>query len=144
MKAIIQRVTSASVDIDNKEIASINNGMLILLGIHKNDTEKESNYIIKKLINLRIFSDENNLMNKSIVEVGGEILIVSQFTLYGSVKKGNRPSFTETMPPKEAEEFYNKFIKQLKANFPTKTGKFGAYMKVKLVNDGPITILIDS
>ena len=145
MRALIQRVTSASVTVNNNTIGSINNGMLVLLGIHVNDTVKDSEHIIRKMLNLRIFSDENNLMNKSIQDINGEILLVSQFTLYGNLKKGNRPSFTEAMPPQKAEEFYNSFVETLRKSYPQiQTGKFGAYMKVELLNDGPVTILLES
>ena len=145
MRALIQRVTSASVSIEEKLISQIKLGLLVLLGIKTGDTHEDSDYIIRKIVNLRIFADEQYKMNKNLSDVGGEILLISQFTLYGDCKKGNRPSFIQAMPPAEAELFYNEFVLRLKNEYAqVKEGLFGASMQVGLVNDGPVTILIDS
>ena len=145
MKVLVQRVNSASVTVDEKRISEIGLGLLVLLGIKDSDTQKEIDYIIRKIINLRIFSDDNSFMSKSVLDVGGEILLVSQFTLYGDCCKGNRPSFTRAMSPGLAKNFYDNFADCLKKQYPkVKEGVFGAYMQVSLVNDGPVTILIDS
>jgi len=145
MRAVVQRVSSASVSVDGKLISKIGPGLLVLLGIKDSDTQKDTDYIIKKLVKLRIFPDDNHNMNKSVADTGGEILLVSQFTLYGDCRKGNRPSFIKAMKPDEAKEFYDNFAIVLKKEYPkVKEGVFGAYMKVELVNDGPTTILIDS
>jgi len=146
MKIIIQRVKSANVTVNNKQINSINQGVLVFLGIHKNDTSVQSDYIIKKLLTFKIFSETNKKFELNIETIQGEILIVSQFTLYGSLKKGTKPSFTNAMPPKQAEIVYNEFIDNLKSktNLNIKTGKFGAYMKVSLINDGPATFILEN
>ncbi len=145
MKAIIQRVSNASVTVDNKIVSKINKGMVILLGIKTEDTEKDSDYIIKKTKNLRIFPDEKGLMNKSVEELVLEILIISQFTLYGDCNKGNRPSFIKAMPQKQAKTFYETFVEKFKQAYPKiKDGIFGADMKVELINDGPVTIIIET
>jgi len=144
MRALVQRVKSASVAVDEKMIAKIDQGLLVFLGIKDGDTQIERDYIIKKIINLRIFADEQNAMNKSIVDVGGEILLVSQFTLYADCKKGNRPSFVKAMAPDQAKALYNDFASTLKNQYgKVKEGMFGAYMQVRLQNDGPITILLE-
>ncbi|MFC1841462.1 D-aminoacyl-tRNA deacylase [Candidatus Dependentiae bacterium] len=145
MRAIIQRVTSASVSVDDTLVSQIGVGLLVLLGIKDDDTQKDQEYIAKKMLNLRIFSDEQGKMNKSIQDISGELLLVSQFTLYGDCRKGNRPSFVKAMPPQKAEVFYNAFVEHVRKIYPrVKEGAFGAYMQVTLVNDGPVTILIDS
>ena len=145
MKAVIQRVLSASVEIDNQMVSSIGQGMLVLLGIGIGDEQSDADYIQKKIINLRIFNDDQGKINKSIQEIGGQILLVSQFTLYGDVRKGNRPSFMQAMAPDQSEPFYGQFVLSLKEKFPrVQTGVFGADMKVSLINNGPITILLDS
>ncbi len=145
MKAVIQRVNSASVEVENKLISRIEKGLLVLLGFKVDDTHNESEYLIKKITNLRIFGDDKGFMNSSAKDLDLEVLLVSQFTLYGNCKKGNRPSFSEAMPPAEAEKFYNEFVEKFKTVHPkTKTGTFGAYMKVELINDGPVTIILDS
>ena len=145
MRAIIQRVSSASVSIDKEIISSIGRGLLILVGFHKEDTDSDSDYIISKSNGLRIFEDDNGLMNLSVSDIGGEILVVSQFTLYGDARKGKRPSFSTAMPPAEALLFYDGFISRFKENFsPVKSGVFGADMEVSLVNSGPVTIMLDS
>jgi len=145
MRAVIQRVSSACVTVDNKLISKIGQGLLVLLGIHKADTRKERDYIIKKIINLRIFSDDVFAMNKSVSNVSGEILLVSQFTLYGDCRKGNRPSFIDAMPPDQAKYFYDDFMAELRLQYPkVQEGVFGAHMQVELVNNGPVTILLDT
>ena len=145
MKVIIQRVIKASVLIDSKEERRIEKGMVILLGISKNDTTKDIDYLIRKIPKLRIFSDDNDKMNLSINDINGEILLISQFTLYSNVKDGNRPSFEENMKYESAKELYNDFIYKLKnTNIKFKTGEFGSDMKVSLINDGPVTIIIDT
>lgn len=145
MRAVIQRVTNANVTVEDSITGKINKGLLIFLGVENNDTENDLNYIIEKIINLRIFEDDNNKMNLSLLDVKGELLIVSQFTLLGDCRKGRRPSFTEAAPPDMAKEMYNKFIKICKEKeIKTQTGVFQADMKVNLCNDGPVTLLIDS
>lgn len=146
MKIVIQRVEKANVSVDNKIVGKINKGLLVLLGIKNSDTVKDADYLVKKLINLRIFNDKNNKMNLSIQEVQGELLIVSQFTLYGDCKRsGNRPSFSDAAKPDIATPLYEYFISECKKQIPVvQTGIFGANMKVNLLNDGPVTILIDS
>jgi len=144
MIVVIQRVTNASVKIEDKIISSINNGMLILLGISNDDSEEDIIKMTNKISKLRIFNDDNEVMNKNINEINGEVLVVSQFTLYGNVKKGNRPSYIEAAKPDIAKPIYNLFIKELNRliNNKVKTGIFGAYMLVDLINDGPVTLII--
>ena len=144
MIVVIQRVTNASVKVEDKIISSINNGMLILLGISNDDSEEDIIKMTNKISKLRIFNDENEVMNKNINEINGEVLVVSQFTLYGNVKKGNRPSYIEAAKPDIAKPIYNLFIKELNRliNNKVKTGIFGAYMLVDLINDGPVTLII--
>ena len=145
MRAVIQRVTSSSVVVDGKVIGNINKGFNVLLGICKDDTVEDLKYIKDKIINLRVFQDENDKMNLSILDVKGEILAISQFTLYGDCRKGRRPNFMEAMGGDEAKELYNKFIEMLKeSERKIETGEFGADMKVEINNDGPVTILLDS
>ena len=146
MKVVIQRSIDASVTIDNTKVASIEKGMVILLGIGKEDNEEDIQYLIKKIIGLRIFSDENGKMNLNVQDSGGGVIIVSQFTLYADTKRGNRPSFMDSAPPEIAIPLYQTFIQCFKDNFDgtVQTGEFGADMKVALVNDGPVTIIIDS
>ncbi len=145
MRAIIQRVTSASVSIEGKVVSSISRGLLILAGFHKEDTVADSDYIINKSIGLRIFGDADGMMNLSVSDIEGEILVVSQFTLYGDSRKGKRPSFSTSMPPAEAKLFYDDFINRFRENFPSvKSGVFAADMEVSLVNSGPVTIMLDS
>ena len=144
MIVVIQRVTNASVKVEGKMISSIRNGMLILLGISNDDSKEDIIKMTNKISKLRIFNDENNIMNKNVNEVNGEVLVVSQFTLYGNVKKGNRPSYIDAAKPDIAEPIYNLFIKQLDSiiNNKIQTGIFGAYMVVDIVNDGPVTLII--
>lgn len=145
MRAIIQRVTRSNLYINNKLYSSINKGMLVLLAIEKNDECEDLEYIAKKTLGLRIFSDSEDKMNLSIKDIDGEIMIVSQFTLYGDARKGNRPSFTNSADPKKAEYFYEKFIDKIKENIKiVETGVFGADMQIEFVNDGPVTIQLDS
>ncbi len=144
MKAVIQRVKEASVEIDNKIFSKINKGLLILFCAEKNDTEEYIDFMANKILNLRIFEDENNKMNLSLKDIKGEILIVSQFTLASDLKKGLRPSFDNAMEPKQAKEFYEKMILKLKESNPgVQTGVFGADMQVKLINDGPVTFVLN-
>lgn len=149
MIALIQRVNSASVSINLPEgvvpFSSINKGMLVFLGIEKGDSEADIDYLIKKITQLRIFEDERGRLNYSIKEVEGEILVVSQFTLLGDCRKGNRPSFERAEGPERAKELFEKFIERLKlSGIPVASGIFGASMKVSLINEGPVTIIIDS
>ncbi len=145
MRAVIQRVNSAAVDVSGRTVAEINEGLLVLVGLHPGDTEKDREYIINKILNLRIFNDSNDTMNLSLKDRGGEALIVSQFTLYGNAHKGNRPSYAAAMPSDIAENFFAEFVADFRDKFPgVKSGLFGAHMKVRLINDGPVTILIDS
>ena len=145
MKAVIQRVLSASVLVDGKEVGSINRGLLILLGVAQEDTSTDLEYLIKKTVGLRIFKDEHANMNLSIEDVGGEALVVSQFTLCADINKGRRPSFINAAPPEMADNMYQQYCKKLrKENISVQTGQFGAMMEVELVNDGPVTIVLDS
>ena len=146
MKAVIQRVSEASVTIESKKVASIGKGLLILLGIVDEDTHEDINWLSNKIANLRIFDDENGVMNHSIIDVDGEAIVVSQFTLQASTKKGNRPSYIKAAKPDVAIPRYEAFVSQLEIDMGRKvqTGMFGADMKVALLNDGPVTIIIDS
>lgn len=146
MKLVVQRVKKADVSVDQKIVGKINQGFLVLLGIKNTDTQKDADYLVRKLINLRIFTDENDKMNLSIQAVNGELLIISQFTLYGDCKKsGNRPSFTDAARPELAIPLYEYFVNECKKQISiVETGIFGADMKVNLLNDGPVTIIIDS
>lgn len=144
MKLVLQRVKNASVTIENEIYSSINEGYMVLFGAEKGDTKAQADWIADKISVLRCFSDENDKMNLSIKDINGEILIVSQFTLAGSVQKGTRPSFDKAMAPQEANELYEYFIERVKSkNIPVKTGIFGADMKVELLNDGPVTFVIE-
>lgn len=146
MKVVIQRVLKASVTIEEKTVASIENGLLILLGIVDEDNREDIIWLSNKITNLRIFGDENGVMNKSVLEINGDIIVVSQFTLHASTKKGNRPSYIKAAKPEVAIPLYEAFVKQLESDLNKKiqTGQFGADMKVELINDGPVTIIIDS
>jgi D-tyrosyl-tRNA(Tyr) deacylase len=146
MRVVVQRVSEASVRIDEKIVGSISHGLMVLVGVEITDVQSDVDYLIQKLINLRIFNDEQGKMNLSIQDVGGELLIVSQFTLHASTKKGNRPSYIRAARPEQAIPIYTYFIDQTQKELKTKiqTGEFGADMKVSLVNDGPVTIIIDS
>lgn len=146
MKVVIQRVQNASVTIDEKKVASINGGLLILLGIINADTQEDINWLSNKIVNLRIFGDENGIMNKSLLDIQGEAIVVSQFTLHANTQKGNRPSYIKAAKPEVAIPLYEAFINQLELDLgkQIQTGQFGADMKVELLNDGPVTIIIDS
>ena len=145
MRAVIQRVKNAEVKIDGKIVGKIGKGLLVLLAVHQDDTEDKIERLATKIINLRIFADEEDKMNLSVKDVGGEILVVSQFTLYGDISKGNRPSFIESAKPDKAVPYYEKFVEKIKVSgLKTATGEFGAMMEVGLVNDGPVTIIIDT
>ena len=146
MKVVIQRVTRASVTIEQQLFSSISKGMLVLVGIQADDTDEDINWLASKIVNLRIFDDENGVMNKSILESGGEILAVSQFTLMARTKKGNRPSYIDAAPPAISIPLYEKFVATLSQELhkEVQTGQFGADMKVELINDGPVTIIVDS
>jgi len=145
MRVIIQRVSEASVSIDSQVKAKIKQGLMILVGISSEDNQEDIDCLTQKIINLRIFNDENGKMNLSLLDVKGEVLLISQFTLFASTKKGNRPSFIQSAKPEIAVPLYEQLIESLKANgIEIKTGTFGADMKVSLTNDGPVTISIDS
>jgi D-tyrosyl-tRNA(Tyr) deacylase len=144
MRVVIQRVQQASVTIEEKIKGSIDQGLLVLAGFENEDTEEDLVWICNKLVNLRIFNDEEGKMNFSVIDIKGSILLVSQFTLFASTKKGNRPSFLQSAKPDIAIPLYEKMILMLSSKTPTKTGEFGADMKVELLNDGPVTISIDS
>lgn len=145
MKLVIQRVANAQVEVNNKIIGQIGKGFLVLLGVTHEDNKENADYLVKKLLNLRIFPDENYKMNLSLKDVDGELLVVSQFTLYADCQKGNRPSFVEAAKPDKADELYNYFIDKCKGEGVTvKTGEFGAQMKVSLLNDGPVTIILEN
>ena len=144
MKVLIQRVKRASVTIENKLYSSINKGILALVGIEKGDTQEQVEKAAKKIANLRIFPDENDKMNHSLIDIQGEMLIVSQFTLCGDCKKGTRPSFDRSAPPDIANQLYENFAKEIQSyNIKTQTGKFAAMMDVELINDGPVTFMIE-
>ena len=143
MRAVVQRVTYSSVEVDGVIVGEINKGFNVLLGISKEDTEEDMKYIKDKIINLRIFSDENDKMNLSLLDIQGELLLISQFTLYGDARKGRRPNFMNALGGEEAKSFYDKFVEIMKET-GVETGIFGADMKVDIKNDGPVTILLDS
>ncbi len=145
MRAVVQRTTGSQVLVNHQEIARIDKGLMVLLGIKKGDSNKDADYLMDKIINLRIFPDENDKMNLSLLDIGGEILLVSQFTLYGDVRKGRRPSFTEAELPEAALPLFEYCTVQLQqAGVNVQTGEFGADMIVEISNDGPCTILLDS
>lgn len=144
MKVVIQRALASSVEVDNKLINKIERGMVILVGVNVEDTTEDVDYLVRKTLNLRIFDDENGVMNKNILDAGGEILSISQFTLQASTKDGNRPSYINAMKGEEAIKLYEEYNKKLNEKVKTYPGIFGAEMKVNITNDGPITIIIDS
>ena len=144
MKVVIQRVESSSVKVSEKEISSINNGLLLLWGVEKEDTIEDVDVLTEKILNLRIFSDEEGKMNKSIVDVDGSILLVSQFTLLADLSRGNRPSFIKSEDPDSAKELLKIVVEKFSVRVDVKEGEFGAFMKVELINDGPVTILLES
>lgn len=145
MRAVIQRVSQAKVVVDENTVGQINRGFMILLGVHEQDTQADVDYLVGKISKLRVFEDDQQKMNRSIIDVGGEILSISQFTLFADTKKGNRPSFVQAAKPDTAIPLYEAFNEGLRqAGIPVETGIFGADMKCHLVNDGPVTIIIDS
>ena len=145
MRLVVQRVSNAKVEVENNTIGSIKNGFLVLLGVGNDDETANADFLLKKLVNLRVFTDEQGKMNLSLMDIQGELLIVSQFTLYADCKKGNRPSFTNAAPPEKAKQLYEYFVLQTKnLGLKVETGSFGAHMKVELLNDGPVTILLEN
>lgn len=145
MRAVVQRVSAASVTVEDRKVGTIGPGLLVLLGVARGDTEKDGEYLAEKLAGLRIFEDEEEKMNRSVAQIGGSILLVSQFTLYGDVRHGRRPSFTQAAPPEEANRLYEDLAQKLRdKGLTVETGQFQAHMEVSLVNDGPVTILLDS
>jgi D-tyrosyl-tRNA(Tyr) deacylase len=145
MRVLVQRVTRASVSVDGEPIAAVGDGFLLLVGVTHGDTEAEARRLAAKTARLRVFGDDAGLMNRSLLDTGGEALAVSQFTLYADTRRGNRPSFTGAAPPEQGEAVYEAFVAALRAEgVPVATGRFGAHMRVELVNDGPVTILLES
>ena len=143
MKFLVQKVSKAEVRVDNNVIGKINKGFMILIGIHKNDTIKEADKLISKVLKLRIFEDENDKLNLNIKDIDGEILAISQFTLYGNTEKGNRPSFINAAKGEVAEPLYDYIVQELSKNIKTEKGKFGAFMEVDFINEGPVTIILE-
>ena len=145
MRAVVQRVTEASVSVENETVGAIGPGLMVLIGVSKEDTDKDLKYIVEKVQNLRVFDDENGVMNRSVLDVGGSILAVSQFTLYGDARGGRRPSYFTAAGPEMANELYERAVAAWRDNgIHVETGRFRTEMKVSLVNDGPVTILLDS
>jgi D-tyrosyl-tRNA(Tyr) deacylase len=145
MRVVLQRVERASVDVDGQTVGAVGAGLLVLLGVAKRDTSSQADYLADKILNLRIFSDEDGKMNRSVIDSGGGILVVSQFTLYGDCRKGRRPSFDEAAPPELARPLYEYFVERLRsAKLVVETGVFQASMSVSLVNDGPVTLVLES
>ena len=145
MKTLIQRVKEAKVLVDNETVGEIGNGLLVFLGITHDDTEKDIDYLVEKLVNLRIFEDGDRHFEKSLLDTRGEVLVISQFTLYGNAKNGRRPDFVQAAKPDIAEKLYDRFVEKFRATgLKVETGKFGAMMEISLVNDGPVTLMIES
>ncbi|MEN8135263.1 MAG: D-aminoacyl-tRNA deacylase [Thermodesulfobacteriota bacterium] len=145
MRAVIQRVSSCTVTVDEEITGQIDSGLLVLLGVRAGDSEKDADYLAEKIANLRIFADNDAKMNLSVKDSGGEVLVVSQFTLYGDCRKGRRPSYNDAAPPEVAEHLYKYFVNAVQEQgLPVATGRFQAMMEVTLINDGPVTILLDS
>lgn len=146
MRAVVQRVSQSKVVVEGQTVGSISKGLMVLLGVGKDDTVKDVEYLANKVANLRIFEDENEKMNRSVLDVKGEILVVSQFTLYGDCRKGYRPSFTDAAPPEQANRLYEAFVQYLREHYPVnvETGIFRAMMHVEIHNEGPVTILLES
>ncbi len=145
MRAVVQLVDKGSVSVNKKVKGSIGEGLVVFLGVHKEDSEKDAVYLAEKIIHLRIFQDEKGLMNRSVLNVGGKVLVISQFTLFGDCRKGRRPSYAGAAPPRHAEELYQVFIEEIKKKgVAVVTGEFRAMMEVSLVNKGPVTLLLDS
>lgn len=143
MKIVVQRVKNSSVEVDKKIVGKIDKGLMLLVSFTQSDTEKNIDWMVNKVLNLRIFDDESGIMNKSVLDIGGSILSISQFTLYGDANKGNRPSYINALNGEEAIKLYNLFNEKLKNHIKVETGIFGADMKVSLINDGPVTILLE-
>lgn len=144
MKLVVQRVSRASITVEDRLIGKIDMGLMVLLGIHRNDTYEMVQFLSDKLLNLRIFGDDMGKMNRSVLDVEGNILLISQFTLYGDCRKGRRPSYIEAADSKKGEELYEKFLKELRKTIPeVQAGSFGAHMKVDLLNDGPVTLILE-
>lgn len=145
MRAVVQRVHRASVTVGEEVVGRIEKGLLVYLGVGRNDTEKDVDWMCEKIANLRVFEDENGKMNLSLLQVNGELLVISQFTLYGDCRRGRRPSFDEAAPPEMGEKFYELFIEKMRGQVrKVEKGIFGAHMEIESINDGPVTILIDS
>jgi len=145
VRAVVQRVSRAQVSVGEEVVGKIDAGLLVMLGVSKDDSSVDAEYLATKVVGLRIFEDENGKMNRSVVEMGGAVLAVSQFTLYGDVRKGKRPSFDDVAPPQVANQLYEDFVQKVRdAGVRCETGRFQAMMQVELVNDGPVTILLDS
>jgi D-tyrosyl-tRNA(Tyr) deacylase len=145
MKAVVQRVTHSDVKVNGQQMGAIEYGLLVLLGVGRDDTEKQVKWLAEKIVNLRIFEDQDGKMNRSLQDIGGSMLVVSQFTLLGDCRKGRRPSFVGAAPPELAEILYEQFVSQVKAmGTDVATGKFGAMMHVSLINDGPVTLIINT
>jgi D-aminoacyl-tRNA deacylase len=145
MRAVVQRVSESSVTVDGERVGSIGSGLMVLLGVTHEDTEQAADYLVDKIINLRIFSDDAGKMNRSLRDTQGEMLVVSQFTLYGDCRKGRRPSFIQAADPERGNALYEHFVKRVRENgFTTATGRFGAMMDVSLVNEGPVTLIVES
>ncbi|MDF2839738.1 MAG: D-tyrosyl-tRNA(Tyr) deacylase [Clostridia bacterium] len=145
MRAVVQRVANGSVEIDGNIVGSISKGLVVLLGVSENDTNEDAAYMSEKILNLRVFDDEEGKMNFSLLDIKGELLVVSQFTIYGDCRKGRRPNYMAAAKPEKADELYNDFVKLCKAqNVKTETGVFQADMKVNIINDGPVTLIVDS
>lgn len=145
MRAVIQRVSQSNVTVEDRIVGEIDAGFLVLLGVGRDDTREDADYLAEKIINLRIFTDDHGKMNLSIKDTGGAMLVVSQFTLFGDVRRGRRPSYTDAAEPEKANELYKYFVERIRANdIRTETGIFQAMMHVSLINDGPVTILLDS
>lgn len=143
MKLVVQRVSRASVTVENEIVGEIEKGLVALLGVGENDTKETTDFLANKLVNLRIFEDENDKMNLSVQDVGGKVLIISQFTLYGDASHGNRPSFTAAAKPEFADKLYEYFCEKCAEKVPVQKGKFRHHMEVELVNDGPVTIILE-
>lgn len=145
MRAVVQRVSQSSVVINDRKISNIGTGLLVLLGVSETDSEKDADWLSAKIVNLRIFEDDTGKMNRSLVDINGEMLVVSQFTLYGDCKKGRRPSFVHAAGPEKADMLYEYFVDKIRQkNIPVQTGKFGAMMEVSLINHGPVTLIVES
>lgn len=144
MRAVVQLAKKASVTVDGKIVGKINQGLVVFLGVCQADTEKDALYLVDKIANLRIFQDQQGKMNLSVLDIKGEVLAVSQFTLFGDCRKGRRPSYSKAAPPDKADELYQFFVKEMGRHLPVETGIFQAMMEVDLINDGPVTLLLDS